>query len=766
MLLKRCLTIAFMVALAGGCGGLRQLPVTGNDAGPGAGGSAAGAAGRGGAGGTTGTGGGGGSVVGGAGGSANPDGGGSDAPSCVAGGACVPNNPCHKGQFVCGDAGTMTCMELTDLQANGTVCGTDLVCHNGSCDSCIAGMACDVSGRPCRVGSIVCTTGVPVCTETDNKPNGTGCGTGMVCQNGTCAACQANTSCQPTNKCHNGTQVCTPSVACMDANTNVAAGTSCGTDMVCDGSGTCASCMAGMDCSVPGKPCSKGTVACNTGRAVCIESGNAPNGTVCGNGMVCSNGTCAACSAGSACQPANPCHGGITVCAPNIGCTDTGNALTNGVSCGTDKVCNAGTCVTCAASSSCQPQNACKTGTTSCATGSPVCVESGNQPNGTTCGNGMVCNGGSCAACSGGGSCVPANPCHTGTLTCSTGTSTCSDTGTNAADGTSCGANLVCRSGSCVSCTANQPCQPQNPCKNGTTSCATGASTCVESGNKTPGTLCGAGQSCANGVLTLPAMCSNTGTCAAATMQCQNGCNSSGTDCATCPNGQTSCADGCHDLTRDPMNCGGCATPCPAPSPSTGIPVCINSSCDIQCNAGYLACSPPSIAICQQTVWDFEDGNIEGFRVLNTPTAVSGKMVAQSAAVASGKYALGIPIDAGNSTSRGFQVGPPICASRGQVIAKGSSVTAVMLIQPSGNPPALGKATYFGIRLVTENSPDGVIVKFQPPAYGQWFKISTPMPANDVQLISFAVEGVFATDVIINPADWIGAVYLDDVTIQ
>ena len=50
MLLKRCLTIAFMVALAGGCGGLRQLPVTGNDAGPGAGGSAAGAAGRGGAG--------------------------------------------------------------------------------------------------------------------------------------------------------------------------------------------------------------------------------------------------------------------------------------------------------------------------------------------------------------------------------------------------------------------------------------------------------------------------------------------------------------------------------------------------------------------------------------------------------------------------------------------------------------------------------------------------------------------------------------------
>jgi hypothetical protein len=288
----------------------------------------------------------------------------------------------------------------------------------------------------------------------------------------------------------------------------------------------------------------------------------------------------------------------------------------------------------------------------------------------------------------------------------------------------------------------------------------------VESGNKTPGTLCGAGQSCANGVLTLPAMCSNAGTCAAATMQCQNGCNSSGTDCATCPSGQTSCADGCHDLTSDPMNCGGCATPCPSPASGTGIPICVNSTCNVQCNSGYLACSPPSIAICQQTVWDFENQNIEGFRVLNSPTAVSGKMVATSAQVHSGKFSLGVPIDAGNSTSRVFQVGPPICGGRGSVQGKALSVTGWMLVQPSGTPPALGKATYFGIRVYSESNPDtGTLVKFQPPAYGQWFKMSTPLPAGDVQVISYAVEGGIATDVIINPADWVGAVYIDDVTI-
>src|SRR5262249_35239458 len=157
---------------------------------------------------------------------------------------------------------------------------------------------------------------------------------------------------------------------------------------------------------------------------------------VCGTNLVCQGGNCAACSAGAICVPANPCHAGQTVCSPNIACTDTGNMLANGASCGTDKVCNAGPCVSCAAGSSCQPTNACKTGTTSCATGSPVCVESGNRANGTTCGTGMVCNTGSCATCSSGGTCTPTNPCHTGTLTCTTGAPTCSDSGANQTDGT------------------------------------------------------------------------------------------------------------------------------------------------------------------------------------------------------------------------------------------------------------------------------------------------------------------------------------------
>src|SRR6185369_1468581 len=99
--------------------------------------------------------------------------------------------------------------------------------------------------------------------------------------------------------------------------------------------------------------------------------------------------------------PGNACHGGITVCTPTIGCTDTGNPLSNGQSCGAGKVCNGGNCVACPQGDTCQPSTACRTGMITCVTGSPVCSETGSQPNGTPCNTGaagMVCNGGTCVA--------------------------------------------------------------------------------------------------------------------------------------------------------------------------------------------------------------------------------------------------------------------------------------------------------------------------------------------------------------------------------
>jgi len=54
-------------------------------------------------------------------------------------------------------------------------------------------------------------------------------------------------------------------------------------------------------------------------------------------------------------------------------------------------------------------------------------------------------------ACTAGAQCVPAgNPCQSGAVSCSTGTPVCGGL-TNVANGTACGASLVCNNGSCVS---------------------------------------------------------------------------------------------------------------------------------------------------------------------------------------------------------------------------------------------------------------------------------------------------------------------------
>jgi len=260
----------------------------------------------------------------------------------------------------------------------------------------------------------------------------------------------------------------------------------------------------------------------------------------------------------------------------------------------------------------------------------------------------------------------------------------------------------------------------------------------------------------------LAGMCTANGTCLSATMPCPQGCNSAGTDCATCPPGQTSCPAGCRDLTRDVMNCGGCGTVCPAPGANTGIPVCINSNCDVSCNPGYLECTPASLAICERSSWDFEDATIEGFRVLNTAPAI-GKLTATTAQAHTGKYSLGALVNASGST-RGYQVGPIVCAGRGAVQGKALTVTAWMMLSPTvGTNPTLGRAAYFGIHIVSESG--DTLIKGSPRGYNEWFPISAPLHAGDTQITSFWLEGVFATDLL--PAgDWTGALYIDDVTIQ
>jgi len=106
-------------------------------------------------------------------------------------------------------------------------------------------------------------------------------------------------------------------------------------------------------------------------------------------------------------------------------------------------------------------------------------------------------------------------------------------------------------------------------------------------------------------------------------------------------------------------------------------------------------------------------------------------------------------------------------AEYGIVFNAGMAAAIPLLMEAKpGTALVMAHDCYFGIRVYSESNPDtGTIVRFQPPAYGQWFKLSTPLPTGDVQLISYAVEGGIAADILTTDPPWIGAVYIDDVTI-
>jgi streptogramin lyase len=87
-----------------------------------------------------------------------------------------------------------TCQPATNTMAwttssDGAGCGTNMVCHQGTCMTCAANTMCTPSSNVCDKGVIVCSTGLPTCPDPgtpDPAQNGKACGTGGICQSGTC----------------------------------------------------------------------------------------------------------------------------------------------------------------------------------------------------------------------------------------------------------------------------------------------------------------------------------------------------------------------------------------------------------------------------------------------------------------------------------------------------------------------------------------------------------------------------------------------------
>jgi hypothetical protein len=116
------------------------------------------------------------------------------------------------------------------------------------------------------------------------------------------------------NPCKQGVTQCgTGSPVCANGAANIPAGTACGTNQVCNGTGTCVSCTAGVACTGNPTFCKQGVTSCLTGAAVCVDGSNKANTTVCrpaagvcDQAETCSNGVCPGDSkvpAGTVCNP-------------------------------------------------------------------------------------------------------------------------------------------------------------------------------------------------------------------------------------------------------------------------------------------------------------------------------------------------------------------------------------------------------------------------------------------------------------------------------
>ncbi len=320
---------------------------------------------------------------------------------------------------------------------------------------CTPGVAC-ASANPCHTAAISCATGSPVCTDNGNVADGTSCGTNLVCGGGVCNACTEGAACTSANPCDaTATFECSSGFAVCTDRTFVAAGTSCGTDLVCSATGVCGSCTQGAACTpTVVNPCAlTDTIECSSGAPVCTDRTFAPAGTSCGTGLVCSaTGVCGSCSQGATCTSTNPCAATATIACGSGApvCTDQ-TFVAAGTSCGSNEVCSAtGVCGSCSQGATCTSTNPCAaTATIACASGLPVCADQTFVSDGTSCGSNLVCSAGACVSCTANAACTPANACHVGVEACATGP-VCTDTGTNQPDGTACGAGQSCNAGTCV----------------------------------------------------------------------------------------------------------------------------------------------------------------------------------------------------------------------------------------------------------------------------------------------------------------------------
>ena len=140
---------------------------------------------------------------------------------------------------------------------------------------------------------------------------------GMVCSTlGRCVSCSDRTPCSPTgNPCDTGITDCSSGVPVCAPTGRLSPGTSCGTDQVCNPTGTCIPCREGAACST-GVACEVGGISCSSGVPTCRPVAYLPRNSTCtvsgGPGRCDGMSTCLPCGSMEVCDGIdNNCNGTV-----------------------------------------------------------------------------------------------------------------------------------------------------------------------------------------------------------------------------------------------------------------------------------------------------------------------------------------------------------------------------------------------------------------------------------------------------------------------
>jgi hypothetical protein len=192
---------------------------------------------------------------------------------------CEPPDPTFCGELYCNDAADCP---------SGPAC-SEAVCLEGVCDLApiTSGAGACPSGTWCSVEADAC---LPIGESADAGVDGsTLCGTVCPGRGGPCEVGYW--------ECSSGSPVCTSFLL-------LPVGTDCGAGRVCDATGECVTCAAGVACR---EGCRDGVVSCESGGTTCTTSTPATEGASCLPGEVSLVGlddleSPFACSASSACE--------------------------------------------------------------------------------------------------------------------------------------------------------------------------------------------------------------------------------------------------------------------------------------------------------------------------------------------------------------------------------------------------------------------------------------------------------------------------------